>query len=146
MKKFARIISDVAIDVCYNPTELFHPVIASEFVEVPDYIESGYSLKDGMWVAPVIQPEDIELPTAPESIKISPIDFKLLFTPVERVAVNEAKATDALINDFFSLIDDPRMTVIDLALQSTKDIIDHLVTVNILTPQRAEDILANKPV
>lgn len=145
MTKFARIINGTAIDVCLNPKDNFHPLIAAEFVTVPENVEVGHSLINGVWTA-AIKEDIFVVDSNIYSIKIAPIDFKLLLTPTERVAVNQVKATDALVNDFFSLVEDPRMTTVDLGLQSTKDIINHLVTINILTPQRAEDILANKPV
>lgn len=144
MTKFARIVNDIAIDVCDNPSELFHPLVAAEFTEVPEQVETGFKLNNGNWIPPITETFSAE--EVAVTNKIQAIDFKLLFSAQERISVTQAKATDALIDDFFSLVDDPRMTTIDLALQSTKDIINHLVTVNILTPQRAEDILANKPV
>lgn len=145
MKK-ARIIDGIAVDVCDKPEDVFHPTLCQQFIEVPDDIQTGYMLVDGEWIKPTTPEEIVIQEPQVSTIKVSTFDFKLLLTSAERVAVNESKATDALVNDFFSLIDDPRMTTIDLTLRSTKDIINHLVTINILTPQRAEDILANKPV
>ena len=51
MSKFARVVRNVAIDVCTNPTELFHPDLAKMFVTVPDYVENGWVLNDDVWTS-----------------------------------------------------------------------------------------------
>lgn len=38
----ARIINNVAVDVCADPEILFHPEIAAEFVDVPETVGRGY--------------------------------------------------------------------------------------------------------
>ena len=141
MTNFARVVNGVASDVCSDPSSKFHPAIASEFIEVPDDVVPGSFFKNDIWNPPVIQ--DIQ---EIGEVRISPFEFKLLFTPLERLAINEVKSTDPLISDFFTIIEDPRMSIVDLTLQSTKDIINHLVSVNIITQERSVDILAAKPV
>ena len=78
----------------------------------------------------------------PEAPKVSPVQFKLLFTPPERVAMSEAKATDAIMQDFFNVVDDPRLTYVDLSLQSTKDAINYLISKNLLTQERGAEVLS----
>lgn len=71
---------------------------------------------------------DSSLSIARESDKVSPVQFKLLWTAGERVALNRfrqgtepeyADVRDAL-NDFFGLLEDPRLTFVDLGLSSTR--------------------------
>ena len=74
--------------------------------------------------------------------KVSPVQFKLLFTAPERVSIKVARATDPVIDDFYTIIEDPRLTYVDLGLQSTKDAIGYLKAKNLLTADRATAILA----
>jgi len=53
--KYARIINLIAVDVVtQDPTLLFHPEIAAEFVAVPENIEDGWmhDLENDTWTAP----------------------------------------------------------------------------------------------
>lgn len=145
MTKHARIVNGTIVDCCNDPFAKFHPELAKEFVEIPDGIENGYYLKDGNWVKPEPQPV-FEIEKLLTSTKIEPFAFKLLFTAQERIDITAAKAVDPIINDFFTLLDDPRFLVVDISLESTKQIIEHLVSIGILTSQRAADILIAKPI
>ena len=49
MPKFARVVRNVALDVCTNPTELFHPDLAKMLLAVPEYVENGWVLNNGVW-------------------------------------------------------------------------------------------------
>lgn len=73
------------------------------------------------------------------SVKVTPPEFKLLFTAAERVAIKAS--TDPVVQDFFSIIEDPRLTYVDLGLQSTKDALEYLRTKNLITKTRKDDIL-----
>lgn len=141
MNNFARIINDVAIDVSPDPQNHFHPDIVVEFVAVPGTVVIG-STRDanGIWTAPV--PAAAQTQIAAVAPKTSPVEFKLLFSAQERVAIKVVRATDPVLDDFFSLVDDPRLTHVDLGLQSTKDAIAYLVTGGLLTQTRADEILA----
>lgn len=122
---FARIIDNVAIDVSANPTESFHPDVAAEFVNVPDIVEYGWRLINGEWVAPevVIVPE-----VAIEPKEVDLITFKLLFTSAERVAAKALRASDPAIDDFWSILDDPRTRSVDMRIPSVQAIIEHTLT------------------
>ena len=80
-------------------------------------------------------------PPAPPAPVVSPVQFKLLFTAQERVAMRTARATDPVIDDFFDIIEDPRLTGVDLGLQSTKDAIAYLNAQGLLTDERAAEVL-----
>ena len=140
MTNFARIVDDIAVDVSQDPENHFHPDIATEFVAVPDTVVPG-SVRDakGVWTAP----EPAALPElVAEAPKVSPVQFKLLFSPQERVAIKAARATDPVIDDFFDIVEDTRLTFVDFGLQSTKDAIAYLASKNLLTEARAAEVLS----
>jgi hypothetical protein len=73
-----------------------------------------------------------------ETRKISPIEFKLLFTSTERVAVYAS--TDPVLIDWRDILDDPRLSTIDLHSASTHSAIDYLVATGVITEERASVI------
>jgi hypothetical protein len=73
-----------------------------------------------------------------ETRKISPIEFKMLFTSAERVAIYAS--TDPVLIDWRSILDDPRLATIDMHSASVKGAIDYLVAVEIITEVRAAKI------
>lgn len=144
MNKQARIVNGVAVDVVTgNPADFFHPDIAVQFEIVPDQVESGWrrSPDTGAWVAPEVVPPT---PAAAEAPKVSPVEFKLLFTAQERVSIKAARATDPVIDDFFSIIEDPRLTHVNLGLQSTQDALAYLEAKGLITTARRQEILAGQ--
>ena len=139
MTNFARIINNVAVDVCQSPEDCFHPDIASQFVSVPDSVVQG-STRDatGVWHNPVV-PEPVPAPVVYP--QVSPVEFKLLFTSPERVAIKAAVSTDAVIEDFWSIVEDTRLTYVDLGLQSTQDCLAYMVIKSFITEERKAEIL-----
>jgi len=79
-------------------------------------------------------------PKAPVLPSISPVEFKLLFTATERIAIRSIKTTDDVLHDFMSIIEDPRLTFVNLNLKSVQEGIDYLVVLEILTPERAVEV------
>jgi len=149
----AWIENDTVRDICPgNPAECYHPDIAVHYnTDVPDGTINGAALVDGEWVNPVVsEPTPVE-PVKPD-ITVSPVEFKLLWTIQERVKISELKVSDSIIQDFYSIIDDTRLTLVNLSLESTKQAIEYLlnklVESNILTSERAitrkEEILSGK--
>lgn len=141
MSNFARIINNVAIDVSPDPENHFHPDIAAEFVLVPDSVVPG-SIRDnkGNWTPPA--PVESQ-PVVVEAPRVSPIEFKLLFTAPERVSIKAS--ADPVVQDFFALVDDPRLTHVDLGLQSTQDALSYLVVKNLITAERRLEVMAGVP-
>ena len=139
MTNYARIINDVAVDVSTDPTNQFHPDIAAQFEPVPDEVQAGWIRKDGQWSAPAPAPEPEPAPVYP---KVSPVEFKMLFTSAERIAIKEARATDPVVDDYFDIVEDPRLQVVDLGLHSVQEGIHYLQTIGILTEDRVSQILA----
>lgn len=139
MANFARVIDGYAVDVSVSPETDFHPDIAAQFVSVPDPVRPGWVKVAGVWQAPAA-PE----PVAAVAARVSPVQFKLLFTAAERVAIKAARASNAVVDDYFSIVDDARLTHVDLGLSSTAAGLAYLVAKNLLTAERAAAILANE--
>lgn len=140
MSKQARIVNSVAVDVVTgDPAEFFHPDIAKDFVPVPDQVESGWSVTAGKWSAPT----PVE-PTTPAPVypKVSPVEFKMLFTSMERVAIRTARATDPTVDDFFDLVEDPRLSYVDLALPSVQGALHYLAATQLIADARIPEILS----
>jgi hypothetical protein len=72
--------------------------------------------------------------------KITPIQFKLCFTAQERMAIRAARKDDFMLQDAYEILDDPRLTEIDLSLASTQQIIDYLVGIGCLSTERGEAV------
>lgn len=76
------------------------------------------------------------------NMSVSPVEFKLLFTSSERIAIAAARADDLILNDFYSILDDPRLTKVDLSLSYTRQGIDYLVFKGLITEERKNQILS----
>ena len=140
MSKQARIVNSVAVDVVTgDPAEFFHPDIAKDFVPVPEQVESGWTVTAGEWSAPA----PVE-PTTPAPVypKVSPVEFKMLFTSMERVAIRTARATDPTADDFFDLVEDPRLSYVDLTLPSVQGALHYLAATQLITDARIPEILS----
>lgn len=140
MTNYARIINNIAVDVSRAPAQQFHPTIAAQFVEVPDAVRPGWVKTGNTW-APLREAPAPETP-APDYPRLTPVQFKLLFTGPERLAIKAARATDPVLEDAFDLLDDPRLTEVDLNLQSNRDLIAYLASRSLITPERVPEILA----
>ena len=139
MANFARVIKNVAVDVCADPANSFHPGIAREFEQVPDEVQAGWVRIDGVWSAPAPTPQPEPEPTYP---KVTPVQFKLLFTSPERVAIKAARATDPVVGDLWELVEDPRMEYVDFGLKSVRDSIEYLATAGLIEPERVGEIIS----
>lgn len=123
-----------------NPDELFCAEVAAHYAtEVPDDAANGDGWVDGQLVKP--EPPPPPTPTEQNYPQVSPVQFKLLFTASERVAIKSARASDAVIDDFYDIVEDPRLTFVDLGLQSTKEAIGYLQSKGLITEERAAAIL-----
>lgn len=141
--KYARIINHSAVDVRdESPEGYFTPNLVEEFVQVPDQVENGWTLTNGHWQAPLPpepapEPEPIETP-----LEVIPVAFKLLFKPEERIAINEARKTDPMLQDAFSILDDPRLTAVNMRLNSTKDLVKYCALKGYIPTNRVDEILS----
>lgn len=137
--KYARIVNGIAVDVrTDSPEGFFTPGIVSEFVNVPDNVEDHWILTGTDWNAPVIPEPVVVEPLIPI---ISPVEFKLLFTPQERLAIKAEQANDAILDDLFSILDDPRLKEINLNLESNKAVMEYLQSKGLITADRKAEIM-----
>lgn len=90
--------------------------------------------------APAPAPEPA--PAPPPPVTVSPVEFKLLFTSQERIAIKTARETDPVIDDFYSIVEDPRLTMVNMSLASTVDALSYLVSVGLITEARKAEILS----
>ena len=137
--KYARIVNGIAVDVrAESPGGCFTPDVVAEFVEIPDNVEDHWILTGTEWAAPVI-PE----PTVVEQLIliISPVEFKLLFTPQERLAIKAEQANDEILDDLFTILDDPRLKEINLNLESNKAVMEYLQSKGLITAERKAEIM-----
>ena len=86
-----------------------------------------------------IAPPAPQTPPAPAYPVVSAIEYKLLFTALERIAIKTS--TDPVIADLYELINDQRVTHVDLGLASVQHALDYMTEIGILAPGRKEEIL-----
>lgn len=141
MTNYARVINNTAVDVSTDPTNQFHPDIAAQFEPVPDDVKQGWVRIDGVWSAPAPTPQPEPMPTYP---KVSPVEFLLLFTSAERVAIRAVRPDDPVIDDFFDLVEDTRFAYVDLGLPSVQGALHYLAASQLITDARREEILTGK--
>ena len=84
--------------------------------------------------APGNLPED-----PPTSKRLSPVDFKMLFTPMERVAIKQS--SDPYVQDFLDILNDPNLTGVRNDHPSTTAGLAHMVSLGLLTEERKNEIL-----
>ena len=128
-------------DICPgNPKELYHPDVAKFYTsDVPDEAENG-DLWDG---DKLTKPEIVIVVPEPVPLhpKVSTVEFKLLFTSQERIKIKAAKETDPVLADFFEIVEDPRLTQVDLGLASTQGAIQYLAGQGLIDQARVNEIL-----
>ena len=141
--KFAWIENDRIRDISTgNPAERYHPDVAVHYsTGVPDEAENGDWWVEGRLVKPE-PPVPVEFPSPVHTFpKVSPVEFKLLFTAQERVGIKASRGSDPVIDDFMGIIEDPRLTVVDLGLGSTQDGLAYIVSKGLLTEERKAEVL-----
>lgn len=142
--KFAWMDGVFIRDVCDgDPAELFHADIAKLFdTKVPQEAAPGDSFAGG--VLTQSEPPSSPVPAVFVPPQVSPVQFKLLFTSAERIAIKSERSTDPVIDDFFDIVDDQRLTQVDLGLKSTRDALAYLVTKQLLKEERKLQIIAGE--
>lgn len=115
MTTYARMVDGVAVDVTTtNPTLIYHPDLAATFVTVPNGTGNGDWKSGTTWTKYVAPTPVVVTPKAPT---VTPPQFKLLIF-AELPLILAKVPTDPMIAAFVSIIDDPRLTEVDLSLQS----------------------------
>ena len=146
-----RVVLDVAEAASLGELSTrYHPTLAAEFISAPAEVVPGSILSAGEWSHP--EPAAPASPEpAPRLLQISPPTFKMLFTPQERLAIRAARSyagddeqaltVRAVVEDWYEIIDDPRLSYVDLILSQTQAGIGFLVTAGIITQERCDEIL-----
>ena len=142
--KFAWMDGVLIRDVCDgDPAQLFHIDIAKLFeTVVPQEAAPGDTFSGGVLTKPT--PLASPAPAVFVPPQVSPVQFKLLFTSAERIAIKSERKTDPVIDDFFDIVDDQRLTQVDLGLKSTQDALAYLVTKQLLKEERKLQIIAGE--
>ena len=146
MTNYARIVDSMAIEL-FTPQEGFtledswHPDVAVLFTEVPDNVTVNSTVsKDGKWT---IFKQIDNVPTVVYK-KVSPMDFQMLFTSKERIAMKTTIKTDEILEDWWSIVTNPQLTEVDLGLSSVQEALDYLVSLSIISEERKTEILSGQ--
>ncbi len=142
--KYAWIENNKVRDICQggSPSENYHPDIAAHYTtQVPDTVVNAAVLEGTTWVNPnpQFQPEPVVVETI-----LNVAEFKMRFTSAERIVLKTAKATDVVIDDFFEIINDPRLVTVDLRSDMIVNAVKYMVSKNFLTQERA-NVIASIP-
>lgn len=113
MASMARIVNDTAVDVIKGrPEGRFTAQLAAEFVDVPDGVENGWLLVNGVWTPPPAKPPAPPLDKGPVAV----IGVMLKFSAAERMAMRAPPAPVAdAVEDVRLLLHDPRLVEIGRA-------------------------------
>ena len=145
MSKFAWVINGTIKDVCQgDPASSYTPDVAAHYsAQVPDNARNGDGW-DGSTLTPATPPGAA---VATTSKVLSRVQFMLLFTPAERVAIRtkvaDTNSPDAVLNDWWAILNDPQLEGVDLHGAACAASLSYLVSVNLLTTQRRAAILAS---
>lgn len=107
------------------------PEFRDAWIEAPLGTKIGARQVDGEWVNP---PE----PPAPD-IVVTVSAFFQLFTIAEEAAIRASQ--DPAVAILLQRLDRPQTTHVNLSLQSIRDAFGYLVGIELLTPDRAAEIL-----
>ena len=134
---------DTVRDVCPgSPAELYHPDVASHYTTlVPEDIVNGAKKVNGVWTNPVSPEPPAPVETWPT---FTPVEFKMLFTSQERIAGKILAKTDAVMEDAYEILEDPRLQTVDLNLKSNRDLLLYMQSKGIITDVRRLQILAGE--
>lgn len=146
MSNYARIINGVAVDVCPDPATHFHPTLAADFTEVPANVAPGWILTGKNWAAPASVAPPAATPAEVGNLNPSPMEFLLLLTLSEQAAIRAAAPTDTQVGILVSMVDDNRLTFVDLTHPTVVEAIKYLAAKPaLLTTDRAARVLAGLP-
>jgi hypothetical protein len=83
-----------------------------------------------------------DVPAPSYRTTLTPVEFKMMLTAAERVAVKQAaEAGDLVLADFLELLNDPRLKSVILTHPDNIAAMNYLVSLSILTEARAATIL-----
>ena len=140
----ARVINNEAVEVCADPSAIYHPDIAAQFVTVPATTLQGcrYDPATKKWAAPEGVVDTIIVGAGVR--KLSPLAYLRRFTISEEGAIRTAAKNDETLGVILARTD--RATYIDLDDPDTVGGLDYIVSKGgLLTELRKLEIL-NAPV
>lgn len=150
---YARIVDGKVKEIIsFDPTGRYPE--EWDWVECGDDIVQGASY-DGSDFANPVAPE---LPDEEQTYrtKITRVEFKSLFTIAERVGIRKAReytgsdetqvTVKYTLDEFYDVLDDPQLTVIDLQAQSIAEGLEALQAANFITAERKDQIALGVPV
>jgi hypothetical protein len=145
MTKYARIVDGRAVDVVdTDPAELFHPEVAEQFITVPDDTSTSDHFDGEAWTKYVPPELPAVLPVPPV---VTPPEFKLLILD-ELPEIMEAAQTDIKIAAFMEVVNDPRLTEVDLSLKSVQNGLKYCLKqigrTDTVISERMDEILSGK--
>lgn len=129
-----------------------HPYITVPISDLEEYPLACWELSEdqaeivlkadaGAIKGSILVPAEDSVPTV--DLKVSPVEFKLLWRPEERIKLSELREVDKGLEDFFSILDDPRLTEVRLGQPSVLRGLDHslsvLLTAGVIADQAAAD-------
>jgi len=94
----------------------------------PDQLTIEWTWKDGSWEHNLRR-------------IIGPIEFKLRFNAWERLAIQAARSDNPVVADFYSMLDDVRLTYVHLDLPSVAEMVGYLAYLGLIAPGRVVEIL-----
>ena len=82
------------------------------------------------------------------NLKPTPPQFMLLLTLMERVYIRAARDTNLVVDDLLRMLEDPRLTVVELVDPSIIEALNYMTTTTpqLLTPARVARILTGQGV
>lgn len=144
--KYAWIENDIIRDIAPgNPEQFYHPSVAAHYdTEVPDDAENGDTFSNGVLTKRPVPEVVVQTPepVVVKPPKVSVIEYKMLFTSAERIAVKAS--TDPVIIDLQELMNDPRTVNVDLSLQSISDALDYMTAIGLIAAGRKAEILTGE--
>lgn len=126
MARYVKVVDGTVVNVVNNETPLNPPWYQSDIAQI------GWLMDGDTFYEPAPPPEQPRLITA--------IEFTLRFSVPESIAIRSS--ADPIVREWIRRLDDPRLLEIDLNRQEVQEGIAYLVTSELLTQLRAEEILA----
>lgn len=121
-----------------DPAELFHADLAQQFQAVPANVEKGWQRTDNGFQPPAPAPEPV-IPEAPK-LPVSKAAFLAFLTRAERLALQGARSSDAIADDFLMMLD--ATGVADLTSADGEAALAHFVKQGYLSAARADEARA----
>lgn len=142
MKKYARIVDGVAVDIADNPAEQFHPDIAAKFVEVPGKVGIHWRLVDGAWSPPLPLPEPVPITWKDAAPQYWWIDVGPFLDRFGAKALAITSSPDPEVQGLLSLIT-PRKYV-DLKRADLPGLLGTLITKQLMTVEEVNAVLTKR--